>query len=196
MVTSNSMPLQSSPIGLILAGGQSRRFGQDKALYCLPGEQQPLCAKMATLLQPFCSTILIGANAQNQHRLQVYFQAEPHVHVLTDQPPYQGCGPLSALFAASHWLAQATPELLMVPTDYPYLTSAELKTVWTNWPSFLATPQWSHFTIAHFQLPVDQLTTALADQHYRLQTFLKQACQCQPQLIAPTDHLQNLNYRR
>lgn len=195
MVTLNSMPLQSSPIGLILAGGQSRRFGQDKALYCLPGEKQPLCAKMVALLKPFCNTILIGANAKNQQALQQYFKADPQVHVLTDQLPYQGCGPLSALFAASQWLHQPAPELLMVPTDYPWLTTTELAAIITQWPSFLATTERAHFTIAHFKLPVSQLTTALAAHQYRLQVFLKQACTCQPQMLPLTDHLQNLNYR-
>lgn len=195
MVTLNSMPLQSSPIGLILAGGQSRRFGQDKALYCLPGETQPLCHKMATLLKPFCTTILVSANQQNQLQLQQYFQTDSQIQVLSDQPPYQGCGPLSALFAASQWLKQTNPELLMLPTDYPQLTETELTPIVTNWPSFLATSDQAHFTLAHFKLPVQQLVTQLAAEQYRLQIFLQKYCGCLPQMISPTDHLKNLNYR-
>lgn len=66
-------PLSSSwPVyGVILCGGQSRRFGSDKALFEIEG--QPLVQRAADLLEPQCDHLILSSHStysiRQPHRL-------------------------------------------------------------------------------------------------------------------------------
>lgn len=101
--------------GVILAGGQGRRFGgQDKGW--LPCAGQPLIQQVLAQLQPQVSTVLINAN---RHHAQY---AALGVPVFTDKVADQYDnfpGPLAGIAAG---LAAATTEwVLFVPCDAPIL---------------------------------------------------------------------------
>ena len=88
-----SVPLEAT--AAILAGGKSRRMGQDKSL--LPIQGQPLIAHIAHQLAPVFPEILIGSNEAGKYA----FMGLP---VIPDQAPEQGplMGILSCLKAAKH----------------------------------------------------------------------------------------------
>ncbi|WP_394220622.1 molybdenum cofactor guanylyltransferase [Alteromonas gracilis] len=93
-------------IGLVLAGGQSRRMGQDKALMCYKGNT--LIDRATSLLQSAkCSEIMVSRN-------------EPGF--LNDK--IQDVGPLGGVHAALHALCPSNSffELLVLPVDMPQMT--------------------------------------------------------------------------
>ena len=95
----------------ILAGGQSRRMGQDKSL--LPVAGQPMIAHIAAQLQPLFPELLVSSNTPEQHAflgLPLIADAE------TGQGPLRGI--LTCLEAAKNDL------LLVTACDIPQLPLA------------------------------------------------------------------------
>jgi molybdopterin-guanine dinucleotide biosynthesis protein A len=94
--------------GVVLAGGKSQRFGQDKSLY--PFKGKTLVEYAISALQPWCSRVLISTN-------------NPHAYAFTGMPTiadlYPNCGPMSGIHSA---LAHASGEVVaLVGCDMPYL---------------------------------------------------------------------------
>lgn len=96
----------------ITAGGQSRRFGRDKAAALLGG--QPLLHWAAASLQQCPTRLLLGRAASLEGMLLTGWQAVP------DQLP--GQGPLPALLTALR--LTPTPWLAFAGVDTPGLTPA------------------------------------------------------------------------
>lgn len=96
--------------GAILAGGQSRRMGQDKACLRL-GEKTLLERAQALLAACGCSPILLCGNRED---------------ALPDR--YPDAGPLAGLDSALQYtLAHKLHGLLLIPVDMPLLDDAVLK---------------------------------------------------------------------
>ena len=98
----------NSLTGIVLAGGESSRMGQEKGLVLFRGK--PLISYSLGLLTPFCDEILISANTQKYHTFGY--------PIITDE--MAGKGPLggiySALKHASHF------RNLILPCDTPFIT--------------------------------------------------------------------------
>lgn len=94
----------TSVLGAILAGGQSRRFGQDKAEALLHGRR--LIDHVAAQLQPqVCALIVIGGPAR-------------HGFTTIHDRPVPNLGPLGGLNSALHEAARlGLPWVMMVPCD-------------------------------------------------------------------------------
>lgn len=73
---------------IILAGGQSRRMGRDKAYVEIAGE--PQIVRLVEALRPVFGGIIISANAPCPYRW-------PRVKVVPDIFP--GCGPLAGIYS-------------------------------------------------------------------------------------------------
>ncbi len=91
-------PLPNHPgcvTGIILAGGKSSRFGQDKGLYLYQG--QPLVLHALETIKPLCSEILISTNKPEEYAFTGF-------SAITDL--VKDCGPLGGIFSglvhASH----------------------------------------------------------------------------------------------
>ncbi|QJA05842.1 molybdenum cofactor guanylyltransferase [Thermosulfurimonas marina] len=100
-------------IGLILAGGQARRFGGKKALAHLEG--RPLALWVKEALEPFCEEIWLSLREPDQPEALL----GPHFkRIFFD--PLPGAGPLAGLLAA---LKGLSPEaaLLVAPCDQPLI---------------------------------------------------------------------------
>lgn len=104
-------------IGLVLAGGQSRRMGQDKALMRYQGST--LIEHASSLLKAAgCDEVLISRNASN---------------FLNDK--IDDAGPLGGVHAALDVLCNSNAgkgsaiELLVLPVDMPQMTPQLLKTL-------------------------------------------------------------------
>lgn len=114
----------SSPftVGVLLAGGESRRMGQDKALLPMAG--------FATLLQrqlALLQSLPLDACSISRHRRH-QTPTGLGVPILPDTNNEQHAGPLAGIQAA----ALAWPEasaLLVLPVDLPFIRAETLQTL-------------------------------------------------------------------
>lgn len=109
------MPESAGIVGLVLAGGQSRRMGGDeKSLLDLEG--QPIIARVCDKLRLQVDRIAVNANGEPE---RLAFLGVP---VIADR--IAGfAGPLAGLHAGMQWIRDHDPErthLLTVPADTPF----------------------------------------------------------------------------
>jgi molybdopterin-guanine dinucleotide biosynthesis protein A len=103
-------------LGLVLAGGRSRRFGRDKAALTVHGET--LLERTVALLAPLVDAVYVSVRAdQADEPLRAGFR------LLVDELP--GGGPAAGLLAAHHHAPQAA--WLVVACDLPLLDGATLR---------------------------------------------------------------------
>lgn len=95
-------------LGVVLAGGQSRRMGTDKAL--LPFQGRTLLQHQVDLLAPICSRVLVSGNYDG-------FNCVPDT--------IARCGPLGGMYSIAEQFPSAA--LLVIPVDMPQLTEAHLQ---------------------------------------------------------------------
>jgi len=100
---------------VLLAGGESRRMGKEKATIVFNGE--PLWQRQITLLRHLgANKILVSARAERSWR-------PADTELVLDQPPSRG--PISGLTAA---LARTrTSHLVALGVDMPFVTVAQLQ---------------------------------------------------------------------
>ena len=128
--TGNSRNPSDPPItGAILAGGYSRRLGQDKATLALRGK--PLARWVAEALTPVAPQCWLITNHPQTHLIL-------GLPLVTDLYPFQGPGGglLTALFYAR------TPWVLVAATDNPFLASSWCGS-WPPGPPGLPSRPWS-----------------------------------------------------
>jgi molybdopterin-guanine dinucleotide biosynthesis protein A len=117
-----SKPL-SDVAGVILAGGLSRRMGQDKAFAQLAG--RPLIAHCIDALWPQVQMLAINANGPADRFARFGFPVLP-------DPIRGNIGPLAGILAALEWAKGLGFSLIVtVPVDTPFLPPdfvAKLKT--------------------------------------------------------------------
>ena len=103
---------------VLLAGGESRRMGRDKATIIFHG--QPLWQRQIALLRPL-----------HPEKIYISVRTEPSwlpadAELLLDEPP--SCGPLSGLTMA---LARMeTSHLVVLAVDMPFMTSDQMAGSW------------------------------------------------------------------
>jgi molybdopterin-guanine dinucleotide biosynthesis protein A len=103
-------------VGLLLAGGQSRRMGGgDKTLRPLGG--RPLLEWVIERIRPQVSELVLNANGDPQRF------ARFGLPVVADSIP-DFAGPLAGILAGLDWAAEHRPDcplIVSVPTDAPFL---------------------------------------------------------------------------
>lgn len=157
----------------ILAGGQSRRFGQNKALFVFEGRS--IIEHLIAVIPP-ASEIFLITNSSNEY-------AHLKLPVISDH--YPGCGPLAGIHAG---LLHSSQEWnFFLACDFPYLQSSTIQEILTaprRAQVILPQPPeglqplcalWSKTT-----LPV--IENALQNQERRVQTVLAQLTH---QIISP-----------
>lgn len=104
-------------IGIVLAGGKSTRFGEQKSLYEFNGKKMYQHVYDVLKESALCDEIVINTN----RALAPYFDYK----TIIDDENYQDYGPLGGLYAA----AKAFPgdRLLVVSCDTPFITPEWLK---------------------------------------------------------------------
>lgn len=109
-------PAAEALYGLVLAGGMSRRMGEDKSLLDYHGK--PQWVYLAELLLPFCQKVYVSCRAGQASG----FAGGP-AEVLPDRQ--QGEGPVLGLLAAQ--AAQPGAAWLVVACDLPLVDAAALQ---------------------------------------------------------------------
>lgn len=106
---------------LLLAGGRSTRMGRDKALLPHPASGLPLLDHQAALLRslPGCAELLLSAPLERGYALGGPLAG---ARLVADAAP--DSGPLAGLVAGL--AAAATPRLLVLAVDLPFVTPALL----------------------------------------------------------------------
>ncbi|MDP3853681.1 molybdenum cofactor guanylyltransferase [Phenylobacterium sp.] len=105
-----------APVGLVIAGGRSQRFGGEKAVALLAG--QSLLARACARLARGCTAVAVnvrpgGVGAAEAERLGL---------VVLDDPPGLAPGPLGGVLAGLRWTAtQGAGLLITLPCDTPLL---------------------------------------------------------------------------
>lgn len=102
----------SSIAGCVLAGGQSRRMGEDKALLILAG--RPLIARAMERLRPQVSALILNVH-EAANDLEAY-----GLPVVAD-PPGDHHGPLAGILASLRWAETAgIPWIATAAVDTPF----------------------------------------------------------------------------
>jgi len=100
--------MNSDLVGVVLAGGRSRRMGRDKAALAMPSGS--LLAYQRQRLEILCQQVVVSGNGQD-------------VNGLVDR--YPGIGPLAGIDAAVQRFPEAA--LLVLPVDMPALSLESLR---------------------------------------------------------------------
>ncbi|MET0431205.1 MAG: molybdenum cofactor guanylyltransferase MobA [Hyphomicrobium sp.] len=112
------MPALDHILGVILAGGRSRRFGGgDKALADLGGRS--LLARVVARFAPQVGRLVLNVNGDAARFAQFGIETIP------DRENAE-LGPLSGLLAAMDWASEAAPDVKLIATassDVPFLPS-------------------------------------------------------------------------
>ena len=102
-------------LGAILAGGQSRRFGSDKAMADAGGV--PLMRRVAAALAPYVDDVVVCGHP-----------APPGGMVVVPDMPAPGLGPLGGLAGALHYAAgEGYDAVVSVGCDTPALDAAMMR---------------------------------------------------------------------
>ncbi|WAA09340.1 molybdenum cofactor guanylyltransferase [Fervidibacillus albus] len=108
--------------GVLLAGGQSKRFGSPKAFAKRNGVY--FYEYSIDAMQPFCSSITIITSQELLNR----FQSDlPNADILTDEKQFERQGPLAGIYTAmenkrSEWY-------IIAPIDVPFIHASVFKTL-------------------------------------------------------------------
>jgi molybdopterin-guanine dinucleotide biosynthesis protein A len=99
--------------GVVLAGGRSRRMGEDKAGVLLGG--QTMASRVIALMRPQVCAIALSSNA--------FFDQNQNLPVISDGE-FSFEGPLAGILAGMRWTLRDVPPaswIATVPTDAPFL---------------------------------------------------------------------------
>lgn len=180
-------------IGIVLAGGRSRRFGRDKATYTVPGQEQSNVQLAVSKLAPYCSTVVVSANENNRQAIARQLADLPTVRLVNDQSPYDHHGPMSAIAAVTA-VYPGTNDYLLMAVDYPYLTANTIKRLATVPGSVAVTNDNTHYTLAHFAVSHEEVIRYLQAGNWRLGQFITADRGCRPCQFNNEHEFTNLNY--
>ncbi len=158
--------METKVTGIILAGGKSRRMGQDKALLQV-NHQTLLRLTAQKIARVFHHKALVtGSEAKYQ---------DLGWEIILDQ--YPGCGPLSGIQAA---LSQVkTPYIFVVACDMPCITTANIHRILNlidDWDVIIPyrNGHWEPLFALYRQSCLKPIEIILQQQQYRVESFFSQ----------------------
>ena len=112
-------------LGVVLAGGKSQRFGQDKSQVKLNGKIL-IDYILSEIIDEFKETLIVT----NQ---SISFMSSKKITVIRDFK--KGLGPLGGVFSAMKWIKDNNKEYCWIstfPADTPFFTKKELKSFYND----------------------------------------------------------------
>jgi molybdopterin-guanine dinucleotide biosynthesis protein A len=106
-------------IGIILAGGQSKRFGEQKAFAIKEGKL--FYQYSIEAMESFTSKIYLVSHPD----IKCKFESEKNVIVIQDNPTVQGFGPLSGIYSVME--KEHAEWFLVLPIDCPFITKLTIE---------------------------------------------------------------------
>lgn len=100
--------------GVILAGGESRRFGSPKAF--VKKEGLPFYYYSILAIEPFVASILLVTNPKLEH---LFKQESENITLVTDHEQYAGQGPLAGIYTAMETVEASW--YVVIPIDVPFM---------------------------------------------------------------------------
>jgi len=98
-------------VGILLAGGMSRRYGSQKAFAKVEGAF--FYEKSYAALQAVCDHVVVVT------REELFDLFPIHYTLLTDMEPYVGCGPLAGIYTAM--MHTDAEQYVVLPCDMPLI---------------------------------------------------------------------------
>jgi molybdopterin-guanine dinucleotide biosynthesis protein A len=155
---------------IILSGGESTRFGQDKGLFKV--FHQPLISFVIEKVKPFIDELLI---VTNQRSVNAYSSLFPSIRILIDQYNFRG-----ALAGIATGLNHARGMYsYILPSDTPLLSakilallrnsSSDHDAVIPRWPSGYLEPLQA---IYHTQATTRAALLSIQEENYRLRNMI------------------------
>ena len=173
--------------GLLVAGGQSRRFGADKARH--PVEGRPMIERVHGVLSPLVATVLVSVRDRDTD------YALPARRVVD---AYPGAGPLAGLHAGLRHCQ--TPWLLALACDLPFLRAETLQALLaarpedTEQPVVACTPDGQrHPLCALYPRSLAPVAERLLEADRRAMHALLRAAGPGCEVAVPQEPLQNVN---
>jgi molybdopterin-guanine dinucleotide biosynthesis protein A len=191
--------------GLVLAGGESRRMGHDKALISIQGKQAFFHA--AELLKNFCETVFVSCR-ENQDLMSNLVEQPTWLKAVFDNNEYSDKGPLTGLLSCLAQLGMDQNEtlagitsfdgLLVLGCDYRNMTQETLENVVAvgQTQNRICCYQ-NHITqfleplVAYYPAEILQQVPEFAKENSSLQQFVQTHNPC----ILPTDSQRILTLR-
>ncbi len=178
--------------GVVLAGGKSRRFGQDKGLY--PFRGKPLVMHALKILRPHCDELLISTN--NPEGFKAF-------GVKTIKDIHPDCGPLGGIHSG---LTCAGGDLIaLIPCDTPFVPSSLYTFLLHHIGSHQAImPTHGKYTepmcAIYAKNCLDQIEQAMAEKRYKILDALKTIdasfINVETQAFFRPDIFHNINYKK
>ena len=112
-------------LGVVLAGGKSQRFGQDKSQVKLNGKIL-IDYVLSEIIDEFKETLIVANNDIN-------FMKSKKISSTKDIK--EGMGPLGGILSAMKWIKQNNKEYTWIstfPSDTPFFTKKELRIFYEN----------------------------------------------------------------
>ena len=112
-------------LGVVLAGGKSQRFGQDKSQVKLNGKIL-IDYILSEIIDEFKETLIVTNQSIN-------FMSSEKITVIQDFK--KGLGPLGGILSAMKWIKDNNKEYSWIstfPADTPFFTKKDLKNFYKN----------------------------------------------------------------
>jgi len=161
--------------GLVLAGGQSRRMGRDKALLQHDGQSQ--LAHMVAVLDGVVDQVFVSAR-----RDQADDSERSRFELIIDA--YDDMGPVAGILSALQAHPQA--DWLVVACDLPNIDQATLEFLLQHRS---ATQPFTAFRSSHDDLPEPLCAIYTAGSDNLLQEFVEQGLVCPRKMLIRSDTL-------
>lgn len=157
-------------IGVILAGGNSTRFGEDKSLYDLEGTEMYQHVATRLIKSGICDKIVISTNARLKDEFSEF-------ETIVDEDKYTDYGPLIGIYSVAK--KYVGKPLLVVSTDTPYIPSKWFRALGDMYrklgKTIVTEGEQLHPLVGIYADPnlVEKLETQLESRKLSIRAFLK-----------------------